>query len=168
MRRGWYGYRSHKGISDEFSRFIKENRVPAIHQARNENTRCTECWDDIVKDYSPNCQSCSGSGYSVTAPGNLSRISAVISYNQPPGNSGNAAQFFKAGGEHVRYAAYIYVDLNTGKTIKAGDRIIVNLSGLRQELVVMNNTPIQAGMKTMGWVCECATGANQALEDVVI
>ena len=169
MRRGIYGVRQPRVKADEHARFLAHNSIVVFHQKRDIENKCTTCWDELVGDYSPACPECFGSGYIViTSPNaNLPRKKGYVSFNQPYGNFGNAGQTFKAGGQHTRYSAYIQFDKNTGEKIFRGDRLIVNVPGLRVELVVMNNQPQMAGLVMIGNVCECASATNVNLEEVL-
>ena len=169
LRRGYYGVRQPRPLADEMARFLGMNSITIFHQKRNLANKCTSCWDDLLGDYSPACDQCGGSGFTIISTGgdNLPRKRAYGPLAQPAGNAGNAGQFFKAGGQHTRYSAYIYFDLNTGRDIERGDRLIVKHSGIRQELVVMNNLPQLAGAVQLGFVSECTTASNVVLDEVV-
>jgi Fe-S-cluster-containing dehydrogenase component len=137
------------------------------HQKRSVETKCTECWDELGGAYSPACVICSGSGYSVTGE-NLSPKSAYVAFTQPFGNFGTAAQTFKAGGQHERMSAYVYMDFLTGRDVDAGDRLVINMKGYRQELSVMNAQPqLGSGGEVMMFLFECASPINKSLEETV-
>ena len=168
MRKGWWGRRQPRALPDEYARFINSNGMTIYHQKRDVSNKCTACWDDLIGDYDPVCPECFGSGFTVivSPTATLPRLKAYAPFTQPAGNMGNAGQIFKAGGQHTRYAAYVYTDLNTGTRVERGDRLIVNQRGLRQELVVMNHLPIMAGEVQLGFVSECNSASNVVLEEV--
>ncbi len=164
MRRGWHGRRTNKWHGDEGARFIDMHGFTIQHQKRDEETKCTECWDELGGAYSPACEECMGTGYT-TSIDNPRDKKAFVAFTQPYGNFGNAGMTFKAGGQHERMSAYVYFDDLTGSDVDAGDRLIVNVKSYRQELVVMNVQPqISSGGENMMWVCECASPINKSLE----
>lgn len=169
MRRGYYGVRQPRALADEYARFMAMNSIVMFHQKRNVDNKCSKCWDQLLGDYSPVCPLCGGSGFTLilTPNANLPRKTAYVSWTQPHGNFGNAGQVFKAGGQHTRYSAYVYIDVNTGADIERGDRLIVKSRGLRQELTVLNITPQMAGMVQLGFQAECSTVSNVVLDEVV-
>lgn len=166
-RRGWHGRRTPRWHADEAGRFIDMHGMVIYHQKRNVETKCTECWDELGGAYSPACTVCGGSGYSIV-DNNLGEKKAYVAFIQPFGNFGSAAQTFKAGGQHERMSAYVYMDFLTGKDVDAGDRLIINMKGYRQELSIMNAQPqLGSGGEVMAFVYECASPINKSLEHLI-
>jgi hypothetical protein len=168
MRRSWHGRRQPTPLADEFARFINDNGIPVFHQKRDVNSKCDECWDEILGNHSSACESCLGSGFVlILSPNaNLPRKKAYVQFGQPPGGAGDAGLFFKAGGQHTKYSAYIYFDLITGKDVERGDRLVIKQIGLRQEMVVLHNDPQMAGAVQLGFVAECNSVANINLKEI--
>jgi hypothetical protein len=162
MKRGFFGQRFPRWHADEFARFINAHGLTIMHQKKDGDTQCTECWD--YGSYAPNCTVCGGSGYQIT----VKRKKGYVAFTQPYGNFGNAAQTFKAGGMHERMSAYVYMDERSGKDVDAGDRLVVNFNnGYRQELVVMNSQPQLASSGVIiGYVYETASPINKNLEEI--
>jgi len=170
LRKGWHGRRTPRWHGDEAARFIDIHGMIIYHQKRDENTKCTTCWDEIGGAYSPACDICLGTGYVVKVNNTafLPAMKAYVAITQPYSNFGNAAITVKAGGQQERMSAYVYFDDLTGKDVDAGDRLILNIKNYRQEMVVMNIQPaLGSGGENMMWIAECSSPINKSLGAIV-
>jgi hypothetical protein len=164
VRRAIYGQRFPRFHSDEGARFININGITISHHKRGSGLKCPLCWDDYSGRPSPNCTNCID-GYLE----DIRKKRGYIATIQPYGNFGVGLQSFKSGGQHVRIAAYIYMDFLNGRGVEFGDRLVYDQKGFKQEVTVMNKQPqMTSGGEISMFVFECASPMDKDVTPVVV
>lgn len=160
--RGWFGMRHWKQKSEDAARFLAVTGMPMRYQSRDITKKCSVCWDEYSKNFSTDCVSCSGTGYTYL----LVPFNGLVQHAQPSGNDGAADITLRAGGRMRKTSVYLYVDKLTSQFMKTGTRVYYNLVGTRfeNELIIMNEQP-QVAMKgeVMLFLFETETPTDQLI-----
>jgi hypothetical protein len=162
MRGSIRGQRIPKFLADEAARFIATSAVKIIHHKRSTSKKCPDCWDYYAKRPSKACANCIEGFVIEKIPKR-----GLVSYSQPYGNFGNAAQTFKAGGMNYRLSAYVYMDFLNGRDIAAGDHLVIFQSNEEDQVVVMNiQRQVAVGGATQLFLFETASPMEKTMENV--